>query len=158
MVRNRFIEDVSLKTRLIGCPVVAEDDGYTKKRRKDIKSPVARKFLAFLEDYSESKRAVEDNRVYYIPYYSNYFHDLEVAYENVARSLSSTFEGYVIAVNNTARRRVIPVAQTVVQIWRRLGFNVRIKRTEELTHVGGINPRVKGFISRHTEYTIKVSR
>lgn len=158
MVGSRMIDDVSLKTRLIGCPVVAEEDGYTKKRRQDVKSPIARKFLAFLESYSESRRAVEDNRVYYVPYYSNYFHDLELAYENVAKSLSSTFEGYIIAVNNTARRRVIPVAQTVVQIWRRLGFDARIKSTEELTHVGGMNPKVKGFTSRHTEYTIRVSR
>jgi len=158
MVSRRHIDAVALKPRLIGCSTVSEKGGFKKRSPEDIKSFPAREFLTFLQNYDKSKRAVEDNRVYYIPYYSNYFYDLEKAYENIAACLSSTFEGYLVAVNNTARKRIIPVAETVVEIWHNLGFNARIENTEELSHVGGMNPRVKGISSRHMEYTIKVCR
>ena len=88
----------------------------------------------------------------------DYFYELENAYRNISKYLSNDFEGYIIAANNTARKKVIPVAESIVEIWRKLNFKVKIDNNIELSHVGGINPKVKGLSSRHVEYTIKVWR
>ena len=56
--------------------------------------------------------------------------------------------------------RVIPVAQSIEELFHQLNINATIidKYTGGLSHVGTINPRVKGFKTRHMEYTIKVWR
>jgi predicted transcriptional regulator len=62
--------------------------------------------------------------------------------------------------NNTARNVVIPVAQSIVETFHKSNIEAKIvdKYTRELSHVGTMNPRVKGFKARHMEYTIKVWR
>jgi hypothetical protein len=115
-------------------------------------------FYLFIANYSETKRAKMDNEVYYLPYYCNYFYGLERAYENISQYLASNFIGYIIAVNNTARKKIVPVSEFVQETWVRLGFQAKIESFKELAHVGGINPRVKGLSARHVEYTIKVYR
>lgn len=154
------IKGFTLKQRLIGCPCVSESDGSQKKTPNDVKSPTARAFLKAIVGFKGSKSAMYDEHVYYLPSFSKYFHELEAAYENIAPSLSRDFEGYVIVVNNTHRKQIIPVAKVVIEIWRRLGFKAELEAeyTRELPHVGGINPKVKGLAARHTEYTIKVLR
>lgn len=146
--------------RLIGSPKVSEKNGYKKCKISDIKSVVAKSFIDSFSSVKCSKSAKYDNDIYYIPYYCNYFCDLELAYENISKSFDDDFEGYLIVVNNTARKKVIPVAETIVETWQRLGFNSKIAEefTRELSHVGGINPDVKGLSARHMEYTIKVWR
>ena len=83
---------------------------------------------------------------------------IEKSYENISKLLSKDFEGYIIAVNNTARKKVIPVAEMIIETWKRLGFKASIYATKELSTVGGINPRAKGISAKHMEYTIKVWR
>lgn len=160
LVSRKYISDVSLKTRLIGSPIVSESNGYVKKTPEDIQSKPAKEFLYFLQDYKENKRAENDNRVYYVPYYSNYFYGLEQAYRNISTCLEKPFKGYIVVVNNTARKKVIPVAETVVDIWQKLNYDAQIDhtRTQEFAHVGGLNPRVKGINARHVEYTIRITR
>lgn len=152
------IDGLTLSSRLIGCPIVSEEDSTKKGKISDVKSSIARSFLESIDSYHGTDQANYDNKVYYLPYFSNYFSDLEKAYSNIAKALSNNFEGYVIAVNNTHRKKVVPVSQAIVEIWHNLGFKADLvnEYTRELSHVGGINPKVKGFTARHIEYTIKV--
>jgi hypothetical protein len=166
---NAFIEwtrqrcasqDFAPVERLIGSSDVSEDNCSAKYQPEDIKSDSARSFVDFIARYKGSKRAISDNASYYTPYFCNYFGSLERAYENIANYLSPKFEGYIIVSNNTARKRVVPVAAFITDTWQRLGFTVTTEAelTEERSHVGGINPRVKGLSARHTEYTVKICR
>lgn len=125
-----------------------------------VKSDPALRFLKCLEEFSNKKRpkAEYDNKVYYIPYFSHYFADLERAYGNVASYLSRDFDGYVIAVNNTSRDQVIPVSETIMEIWQALGFSAKIVDAQESFHIGTKNPRARGFKAKHTEYTIRIRR
>ncbi len=156
--RGLISSDYVLHDRVIGGSDVSTAGGRGQQVLANIKSNSATEFLKFIAEFKGSRTAEYDNSVYYLPYYRNYFHGLEIAYENIARYLSKDFVGYVIVVNNTARKRVIPVAKFMLETWRRLGFDAQIEHDKELSHMGGINPRVKGLSARHVEYTIKVKR
>ena len=130
----------------------------SKRERRTVRTAVARRFLAAIEGWKGSKKAKYDNDVYYLPYYTHYFADLELAYENVARALSTPFKGYIVVVNNTARDQVIPVAEAVMEIWRENGFSADIEGQEERHHVGTKNPRARGLKAKHTRYTIRITR
>ncbi len=158
LFENGYIPNITPQLRLIGSSNVSEKDRFTKHTPDEIKSTQAKEFLSFIANYSETKRAKKDNEVYYLPYYCNYFYGLEKVYENISQYLASNFIGYIISVNNTARKRIIPVSDFIQETWVRLGFQVKIEAIKELAHVGGINPRVKGLSARHVEYTIKVYR
>jgi hypothetical protein len=106
----------------------------------------------------KDKNAAYDDRVYYIPYLSRYFSDLESAYANVSRSLSRSCEAFIVVVNNTFRGEVVPLAEIVMDIWSSLGFSAAIAKVQEGFHVGTMNPRARGIRARHTEYTIRVTR
>ena len=155
---EKIVEGFALKERLIGSPRVSVIEGQTKKSPDDVKSPSARNFLKKITQYQGSKQAVYDNKVYYLPYYSKYFHELECAYKNISSLLNKKFEGYIVVVNNTHRKQIVPVSLSIIDIWRSMGFEAEIveEYTRELSHVGGLNPNVKGLTARHMEYTIKV--
>jgi hypothetical protein len=146
------------QSRLIGSNDVSEIENIKKHQPDEISSNSAKDFLFFIRDYKGPLKAMNANAVYYLPYYSNYFYNLEKAYENIAHWLENRFEGYIIVVNNTARKRIIPVADFVMETWQRLGFKTEIGQEKEVTHYGGVNPRVKGISARHMEYAIKVYR
>lgn len=150
--------DNILHERLIGSVDVSEPERSAQHVSASLKSKSANDFVEFVAGYRGTPKAQSDNRAYYLPYYRNYFHGIETAYENISRYLSSDFIGYIIVVNNTARKRVIPVSQFICETWERLGFYTRIVGDREMSHMGGINPRVKGLSARHAEYTIRVER
>jgi hypothetical protein len=156
----RLIQNISLKARLIGCPCVSVDGESSKKGVENVRVASARKFLESIISFKGNDRQIYDNRIYYLPFFAQYFNDLEKAFENISRYLTDKFEGYIIVVNNTHRKRIVPVAESVVEIWQNLGFYSEIvpELTRELSHVGGINPNVKGLSSRHYEYTIRIER
>ena len=155
-----YIKNIALRERLIGSPKVSVKKNEKKINISDVKSHVAKKFLKNIESYDGKKYQKYDNKIYYIPFYSKYFHELEIAYENIALMLDDEFEGYIIVVDNTCRKEVVPVAQFIEETWKRMGFNASTVKelTREISHVGGINPRVKGFTARHNEYTIRINR
>jgi hypothetical protein len=121
-------------------------------------SKVARKFISDALTLQRNKRAEYDDEVYYIPYFKNYFCGLEDAYENVSSYLARSFEGYIVVVNNTHRGIVIPVSNTIEDIWQSLGFQTQIVDAKESFHVGSKNPRAKGFRARHTTYVVRIWR
>lgn len=121
-------------------------------------SSVANVFLRNAMTIKRSKNAEYDDNVYYLPYFNKYFSALEEAYTNISRYLDATFEGYVIVVNNTHRGLVIPVSETIQDIWRSLGFQAEVFDSRETFHFGTKNPRAKGIRARHTEYVVKIWR
>lgn len=160
MTDQRYITKDFLRSRLIGSPIVSAVGNIRKMTIDDLTSESAIKFIEALSRFRGSKKAEYDNKVYYIPYFCKYFHDIEVAYANISRMAAHDFTGYIVVVNNTARKIIIPVAEAIVDIWTSLGFKAHIDNTytREVSHVGGINPDVKGISARHIEYVIKVSR
>jgi hypothetical protein len=118
----------------------------------------ARHFLKAINELKRNETAIRHDKQYYIPYFENYFADLECAYKNIAPALKQKFEGYIIVVNNTHRNLVVPVSDTIIEIWRSLGFNAIILTATESFHVGTKNPRARGLRARHTEYVIKIWR
>ena len=154
------IKNISLKERLIGNPRVSVKKNMRKMGIGDVQSSVAQKFLENLRNFEGSKSQKYDNDIYYIPLFAKYFVDLELAYQNILSVIDHQFEGYIVVVNNTCRKKIVPVAEFIVETWKRFGFNAEVqdKYSRELSHVGGINPRVKGLSARHVEYTIKISR
>lgn len=120
-------------------------------------SAVANRFLSKIKGLSGlSKRQQSDERVWYLPYLSKYFFDLELAYRNIERALASNFVGYIVVVNNTHRGQVIPVSDVVKDIWHELGYSSRVYHSNERSHVGAKNPRSKGIRAKHIEYVIKI--
>jgi len=157
---EELVKGYTLHNSLIGSPRVSTRHGEPKKDTRDLNSRTAIQFVEAVKTFRGSKSVKYDNEVYYGPYFAKYFFELETAYRNVSSHLTSGFEGYIIVVNNTHRRMIVPVAQVVQEIWVDLGFDASIlpEYTREMSHVGGINPKVKGLAARHSEYIIKVSR
>lgn len=157
---ERIVKGLALKERLIGNPCVSVKEGAKKYTPDDVTSKTAKSFLNFVANYNGTKRQLSDIDTYYLPSLSKYFYEIETAYANITRCLDRNFEGYIIVVNNSFRKRIIPVAETIVDIWKNLGFEAEIvpEFTRELSHAGGINPSVKGLTARHMEYTIRVYR
>ncbi len=122
------------------------------------KSSVASDFCEIINKLKRNKQEQYDDDIYYLPYLRNYFADLEEAYGNIATSLANGFEGYITVVNNTHRGLIIPVAETIIDIWQTLGFEASIHDEIESFHVGSKNPRAKGVRGKHVEYIIKVYR
>jgi hypothetical protein len=124
--------------------------------------PESKAALHFLNDITKlerNKTATYDDEVYYIPYFENYFIDLEKAYKNVSSACANAdFEGYIVVVNNTHRNLVIPVSEVILEIWTSLGFNATVSASNELFHIGTKNPRARGLRAKHMEYIIKVWR
>jgi hypothetical protein len=118
----------------------------------------ARDFIQSIGGVKRNATAVRHDRQYYIPYFENYFADLETAYRNVASALALKSQGYIVVVNNTHRNLVIPVAQAIVEIWESLGFKASIWASTEAFHVGTKNPRARGLRARHTEHVVRIWR
>lgn len=158
--QKKLIRGYTIKNRLIGSPIISVSGEEKKSSLLDVKSKSARKFLKWIEDYKGTQQLMYDNKIYYLPYFAKYFSDLEGAYNHIAQYICAGFEGFVIVVNNTHRKKIVPVREAVIDIWRDLGFVAEVidEYTRELSHVGGINPNVKGLSARHMEYTIKVSK
>ena len=155
-----LIKGFAMKKLTISCSSVSKYPNKNIDYIQNISSKSAQAFIKYIIGFSGSKTAEYDNRVYYAPYFGNYFCDIEQAYRNFANYLQQSCEGYVVVINNTARRKVIPLAESIIELFDALGFKAKIneKYTRELSHVGSINPKVKGFKARHMEYAIKVWR
>ena len=119
---------------------------------------VAKDFLGKLKNLKLNKKAKMDMASYYIPYYQNYFCDLEKAYRNISMALSDTFFGYVIVTNNAIRNIEVPVSDFIIELWQSLGFNAKCIKSKEVSHVGAKNPHARGRMSLHCEHIIQVWR
>jgi hypothetical protein len=157
---NNIINNYIIEEPLISNISVSALNKKGIDNSKNLISKSAITFLEKLSNYDGVKRAKYDNKIYYVPYFSNYFYNIEKAINNISKMISDDFEGYVIVVNNTARNLIIPVAESIIEVFSELGFKAMIAEpyTRELFHFGAINPVVKGFKAKHMEYTIKIWR
>ncbi len=119
---------------------------------------IANDFLNQLLMSKGGKKALSDIRSYYYRYFLNFFMDLQQAYSNLSTWLSKDARGYIIVVNNSSRGRPVPLAEFTIESFERLGFRTSIDEVREVSHVGGLNPRLKGRSARHSEYVIFVDR
>lgn len=139
---------------LIGSVLVSERTGAKST------SSVAAEFLERADDVAKAHGAgaAYDQRVYYRPYFEEYFGGLELAWVNAERALSEDSLGYIVVVNNTHRGLVVPVAEFVQEVWRGLGFEAEVSDTSEHTHVGTKNPRARGVRAVHSRHVIEIRR
>lgn len=160
MRENRIIDGMLIIEELISSPIVSKFKNNYVDIIEKISSNTAKRFIKQIENFRGSKQAKYDNEVYYIPYFSNYFYQIQKAYQNFINCLEKNCEGYIVVVNNTARNKVIPVAESIVDVFNSFGFETKIceNLTRELFHFGSINPRAKGFRAKHMEYVINVRR
>jgi hypothetical protein len=125
-----------------------------------LSSASAKKFLHNLSAWTGSQRSIRDNNTYYLPFFIYYFSMLQNAFFQIDKMLADDVDAYMIVVNNTARKYVIPVHSFVKEVWSSIGYNVMEDEefTCERAHVGSINPRVVGFKARHMEYVLRLNR
>jgi len=137
---------------IIGTNVVKGRNSY------NITTDVANNFLQKLKTIKLKKVPRYAMDTYYIPYFSNYFCDLERAYGNISKSLEDDFVGYIVVTNNAIRNITIPVSDFIIELWNNLGFEAKSVKEKEISHVGTKNPNAKGKMARHTEHIIKIWR
>jgi hypothetical protein len=125
---------------------------------RHVRTKAARGFLEEVGNLKRAKQAEYDDNTYYLPFFANYFADLEDVFANISASVQSRFEGYLIVVNNTHRNILVPVSETSLEIWRTLGFDATIVESSESFHIGTKNPLARGLRARHTRYVVKIWR
>lgn len=141
-----------LSDHIIGSNVVAG------RPNRVVKTRAARNFLERVGNLKRAKQAKYDDDKYYIPFFTDYFADMEDVFANISASLQSQFEGYLIVVNNTHRNILVPVSEASLEIWQTLGFDATIVESNEAFHIGTKNPRARGLKARHTRYVVKLWR
>jgi hypothetical protein len=125
---------------------------------RHVRTKAAKGFLEKVGNLKRTRQAEYDDNTYYLPFYANYFADLEDAFANISTSLQSRFEGYLIVVNNTHRNILVPVSEASLELWQGLGFDTRIVESSESFHIGTKNPQARSLRARHTRYVIKIWR
>jgi hypothetical protein len=126
--------------------------------QRHVRTKAAEGFLEEVGNLKRTKQARYDDDTYYLPFFANYFADLEDVFANISASLQNRFEGYLIVVNNTHRNILVPVSETSLEIWRTLGFDATIVESSASFHLGTKNPLARGLRARHARYVVKIWR
>lgn len=140
--------------RLIGSVVVSKRSGVVPR------ATTATRFLDEADRHAgvRGNSAEYDQRIYYRPYFEEYFAGLEQAWLNVETALADRAQGFIVVVNNTHRGAVVPVAEFACEVWRGLGFEAQVSDTSEHTHVGTKNPRARGVRAIHSRHVVQIER
>lgn len=162
VVENAFINLLQqkgcLKTKLIDANTIGSNT-VSGTKHKNVSSPMVNSFLRQLSKIKLNKKSKYDMDVYYIPYFISYFSDMELAYENVAKSLADDFCGYIIVSNNNIRNIEVPVSDFLIEFWNNKGFNAKSIDRKSVAHLGDKNKNSNGrLMSRHMEHTIEIKR
>ena len=124
----------------------------------DLLSSSAKEFLQSMLMQKGTLKQINDIRNYYYPYFLNYFIDLQKTYINISTWLDSNAVGYIIVVNNTSRKKIIPLSDFTQEVFNSLGFNTEIHSSKSTSHVGNLNPKITGISAIHQKFTIRISR
>jgi hypothetical protein len=156
---EKFV-NASVRKNLIGTSSISDIKKDNIIDPLTLASKSAQKFLSDLELWKGHKRSMADNISYYRPYYYFYFYMLQKAFGEIRKNLNDDINAYIIVVNNTARKFVIPVRSFVQETWESMDYFATEDEefTNEKSHIGSINPKVVGFKARHMEYAIRLHR
>lgn len=161
-IENIFLDIIAKRVSNLEFKCAADAIGSVFVKGKGELTPKSETAMAFLMEAEKisanQKRSDYDHKMYYKKYFSNYFYELERAYENISTVMDDKFEGYIVVVDNTHRGIRVPVGQVVRDVWERLGFETALEKSTEQFHVGTKNPRARGSRAKHTEYIVRVER
>lgn len=123
-----------------------------------IESGVVHTFLSELLEKSEklSKKAKNDIRVYYHPYFCQYFYNIQEAFKKVDSLLTESAIGYIVVNDNITRDILIPVGASIGDIFTSMGYQIKEINTSHVSHYGNIGKQAKRINSHHVRHIIKV--
>ena len=129
------------------------------KKYGEIHSEKANKFLAELKEKSEKlkiPKSRSDIRTYYLPYFAQYFYNIQEAYTKLDSMLSKNAVGYIVANDNITRDIIVPVGAAICDIFNNLGYETKDLDTSQISHYGNIGKDAKRINSKHTRHIIKI--
>lgn len=125
-----------------------------------IESENAGKFFAELEAKSKSDKlkpkSRSDIRTYYLPYFKQYFYNIQEAYKKLNSLLTEDAVGYIVINDNITRDIIVPVGASICDIFNNLGYKSKDIDTSQISHYGNIGKSAKRINSTHTRHIIKV--
>jgi len=138
--------------RMIGSNIVS-GKSYGK-----IESAVVNAFLSELLEKAKklSKKAQNDIRVYYHPYFCQYFYNIQESLKKVDSLLSEKAIGYIVVNDNITRDILIPVGASICDIFTSMGYYTKEINTSHISHYGNIGKTAKRINSHHVRHIIKV--
>jgi len=133
-------------------------DVVKKKHYGVIYSDVANKFLSELLEKSKkmSTKSRNDIEVYYYPYFSLYFYNIQEAYNRLNSLLKNKAVGYIVVNNNITRDIEVPVGKSICEIFSNMGYQFSVIDESEISHLGNIRKKAKRINSRHIRNIVKV--
>ncbi len=128
------------------------------KQYGEIYSPIANKFLADLLEKSKrlQKKSKRDIEVYYHPYFSQYFFNIQQAYKKLDTLLNEKAVGYIVVNDNITRDICIPVGASICEVFSNLGYHTEDFNVSQISHYGNISKTAKRINSHHTRHILKV--
>lgn len=138
--------------RMIGSNIVS-GKSYGK-----IESAVVNAFLSELLEKAKklSKKAQNDIRVYYYPYFCQYFYNIQESFKKVDSLLSPKAMGYIVVNDNITRDILIPVGASICDVFTSMGYQTKEINTSQISHYGNIGKTAKRINSHHVRHIIKV--
>lgn len=130
------------------------------KKFGKIKSERANRFLTELEAKTKSDKlkpkSKSDIRTYYLPYFKQYFYNIQEAYIKLDSMLTKSAIGYIVVNDNITRDISVPVGASICDIFNELGYKSMDIDTSEISHYGNIGKNAKRINSKHIRHIIKV--
>jgi len=135
-------------------------NNVSKKPYGEILSEKANNFLAELEAKSNSDKlkpkSKTDIKTYYLPYFKQYFYNIQEAYKKLDSLMTENAVGYIVVNDNITRDIIVPVRNSICDIFNNLGYESRDIDTSQISHYGNIGKSAKRINSKHTRHIIKV--
>lgn len=126
-----------------------------------IHSEKASKFLSELlikadKLKAKNKKSCSDIKTYYYPYFAQYFYNIQQAYIKLDAMLSDNAIGYVVVNDNITRDIIVPVGDSICDVFNYLGYETQDIDTSQISHYGNIGRAATRMNSKHTRHIIKV--
>lgn len=124
----------------------------------EIYSEKANAFLKTLAEKSKklSKKSKRDVETYYLPYFSQYFYNIQEAYKKIDSFLEEGTIGYIVVNDNITRDIIVPVGASICDIFDNLGYQTNFFDKSFVSHYGNIGRSAKRINSQHMRHILKV--
>jgi len=129
------------------------------KKYGEIYSEKANQFLKELKEKSEKLKVPKsrsDIRTYYLPYFAQYFYNIQEAYTKLDSMLKKQAIGYIVVNDNITRDIIVPVGSFICDVFNKLGYEASDLNTSQISHYGNIGKSAKRMNSKHTRHIIKI--